>query len=187
MASAIGSCEDTGARLLDEAASYGGFRVLNHIIPASKSSHPPASFDRECRSDLAAAYSELEIGTRAPRDPLAAGCRRVSGAARIVYGLLIPPMPKLMAVENCVRWLGQAALGRCTGSGAADMGMIVEFRQQPGRMVAPAQAMSGKSAEIVIFPGVRIERWSEPQPQSEQAAPKTSGPAAGGKGRSKRR
>lgn len=96
-------------------------------------------------------------------------------------------MPKLMAVENRVRWLGKAALGRRMGSGAADMGMIVEFRQQPGRMIAPVQAMGGKSAEIVIFPGVRIERWSEPKPETEQAAPKSSGPAAGGKGRSKRR
>jgi hypothetical protein len=65
--------------------------------------------------------------------------------------------------------------------------MIVEFKQQPGRMAAPAHLASGKSADIVIFPGVRIERWAEPPPEIEQAAPAKPGPATGGRGRAKRR
>ena len=65
------------------------------------------------------------------------------------------------------------------------MGMVVEFRQQPGRAAPPVAIMSGKSAEIVIFPGVRIERWHEP-PGGPVAEPKKSGPATGGKGRKRR-
>ncbi len=65
------------------------------------------------------------------------------------------------------------------------MGMVVEFRQQSGRMSAPVAAMGGKSAEIVIFPGIRIERWSEP-PMEPVAEPKKSGPAANGKSRKRR-
>jgi hypothetical protein len=45
----------------------------------------------------------------------------------------------------------------------------------------------GQSAEIVIFPGIRIERSTETPPPASEARPKKSGPAAGGKGRSKRR
>ncbi len=65
------------------------------------------------------------------------------------------------------------------------MGMVVEFRQQSGRMNAPVGAMGGKSAEIVIFPGIRIERWSEP-PMEPIAEPKKTGPAANGKNRKRR-
>jgi hypothetical protein len=67
------------------------------------------------------------------------------------------------------------------------MGTIVEFKQQPGRMSPPAHVLAGKSADIVIFPGIRIERWVEPTPEAEQTAPKKSGPATGGRGRAKRR
>jgi hypothetical protein len=66
------------------------------------------------------------------------------------------------------------------------MGMVVEFRQQSGR-VAAAAPKGGRSAEIVLFPGVRIERWSETPPEASEAQPKNSGPAAGNKRRSKRR
>lgn len=65
------------------------------------------------------------------------------------------------------------------------MGMVVEFRQQPARLSAPVAMMGGKSAEIVIFPGVRIERWQEP-PVEPVAEPKKSGPAANGKSRKRR-
>jgi hypothetical protein len=67
------------------------------------------------------------------------------------------------------------------------MGMVVEFRQQPGRVAAPAEVTDGQSAEIVIFPGIRIERSTETPAGAGEARPKKSGPAAGGKGRSKRR
>lgn len=66
------------------------------------------------------------------------------------------------------------------------MGMVVEFRQQSGRMGAPVGAVSGKSAEIVIFPGIRIERWAEPPPETPEAQSKKTGPAANGKGRKRR-
>ena len=65
------------------------------------------------------------------------------------------------------------------------MGMVVEFRQQSGRMNAPVAVMGGKSADIVIFPGIRIERWAEP-PIEPEMQPAKSGPAAGGKGRKRR-
>ncbi len=46
------------------------------------------------------------------------------------------------------------------------MGMILEFRASPGKPQRPARRRRRirRSAEIVIFPGVRYERWTEVAP-----------------------
>lgn len=66
------------------------------------------------------------------------------------------------------------------------MGTIVEFRAGQGRAVAPPGVLTGKSAEIVIFPGIRIERWEETPPETPQAEPSKSGRSVSGRGRKRR-
>ena len=44
------------------------------------------------------------------------------------------------------------------------MGIILPFRQLEGRRVDAAAFVGLRTAEIVIFPGVRIERWDDDQP-----------------------
>lgn len=61
------------------------------------------------------------------------------------------------------------------------MGTIIEFRRpETARGVPPAEpdcgdAPAGHSAEIIIFPGVRIERHSH-APKAERAPVKANGP-----------
>jgi hypothetical protein len=66
------------------------------------------------------------------------------------------------------------------------MGTIVEFRAVPGRAVTPPGVLSGKSADIVIFPGIRIERWEEKPPEAPAAEPSKSGRPAAGRSRKRR-
>jgi hypothetical protein len=50
------------------------------------------------------------------------------------------------------------------------MATILEFRSRTMR--EPARHLSGGSAEIVLFPGVRYERWAEdpqPKPKAKKA------------------
>ncbi|MEZ5923898.1 MAG: hypothetical protein R3D57_05885 [Hyphomicrobiaceae bacterium] len=76
--------------------------------------------------------------------------------------------------------------GAARERGAAKMGIVVEFRPQAGREQALLSA--GQSAEIVIFPGVRMERWPEsPAIETVDTPTKQAGPSVGGKGRGKRR
>jgi hypothetical protein len=42
------------------------------------------------------------------------------------------------------------------------MATIVEFRASQSRYQTASRPAYGASAEIVIFPGVRYERWAEP-------------------------
>ena len=41
------------------------------------------------------------------------------------------------------------------------MADIVEFRVKPKQPSLPATRRKRRSAEVVIFPGVRYERWAE--------------------------
>ncbi len=66
------------------------------------------------------------------------------------------------------------------------MGIIVEFKPVQGRAAAPAGMLASRSAEIVIFPGVRIEHWEETPPESPAEEPRKSGRAATGRGRKRR-
>jgi hypothetical protein len=50
------------------------------------------------------------------------------------------------------------------------MGIILPFRQIEGRRMAAAGLAALRSAEIVIFPGVRIERWPGDRPPPCQSA-----------------
>lgn len=49
------------------------------------------------------------------------------------------------------------------------MADIVEFRVKPKQPPLPATRRKRRSAEVVIFPGVRYERWAEDQ--TAKAAP----------------
>ena len=53
------------------------------------------------------------------------------------------------------------------------MATILAFRASQEE-ATKARRRKGPSAEIVIFPGVRYERWTEPRPQKAEAAAKTS-------------
>jgi hypothetical protein len=48
------------------------------------------------------------------------------------------------------------------------MAHIVEFRSNAVRAEAEPEAVQGAGAQIIIFPGVRIERHTETPEQSEQ-------------------
>ena len=47
--------------------------------------------------------------------------------------------------------------------GRRRMGIILEFRRSEGAAISTAKPVSGSLGEIIIFPGVRIERgaWSD--------------------------
>jgi hypothetical protein len=66
------------------------------------------------------------------------------------------------------------------------MGIIVEFKPVQGRAIAPPGMLANRSAEIVIFPGVRIERWEETPPEAPEQQPRKSGRAAAGRSRKRR-
>ena len=51
------------------------------------------------------------------------------------------------------------------------MATILEFRASPKQPVKIRRRRNRRSAEIVIFPGVRYERWDEPQAQTATSAP----------------
>ncbi len=53
------------------------------------------------------------------------------------------------------------------------MAKILSFRAS-SEETTKARRRKGRSAEIVIFPGVRYERWPEPASQKIDAAPKVS-------------
>lgn len=46
------------------------------------------------------------------------------------------------------------------------MANILKFRVRPMSRRAPSSLRRSSSAEIVIFPGVRYQRWSETPPPS---------------------
>jgi hypothetical protein len=50
------------------------------------------------------------------------------------------------------------------------MAHIVEFRSNAVRAEAEPEAVQGGGAQIIIFPGVRIERHAEPPEQDEPPA-----------------
>ena len=45
------------------------------------------------------------------------------------------------------------------------MATILEFRASSQKPARPVRRRIRRSAEIVIFPGIRYERWNEPQAQ----------------------
>jgi hypothetical protein len=47
--------------------------------------------------------------------------------------------------------------------GRRSMGIILEFRRSEGAAIPTAKPVNGSLGEIIIFPGVRIERgiWSD--------------------------
>ncbi len=49
------------------------------------------------------------------------------------------------------------------------MAKIISFRASKDE-AGKARRQKGRSAEIVIFPGVRYERWPEPAPQKAEPA-----------------
>jgi hypothetical protein len=52
------------------------------------------------------------------------------------------------------------------------MADILEFRVKPKRGVTASKRRKRRNAEIVIFPGVRYERWMEAEsPSAEVVAP----------------
>ena len=50
------------------------------------------------------------------------------------------------------------------------MATILEFRASSVKPPRKIRRRNRRSAEIVIFPGVRYERWTEPQAQPAPAA-----------------
>lgn len=53
------------------------------------------------------------------------------------------------------------------------MAKILAFRASRYETIK-VRHRNGSSAEIVIFPGVRYEHWTEPQPKKAEAKPKKS-------------
>lgn len=53
------------------------------------------------------------------------------------------------------------------------MATILEFRALSEDGVARSRRRKGRTAEIVIFPGVRYERWRDQEPASEINKPRT--------------
>ena len=53
------------------------------------------------------------------------------------------------------------------------MAKILAFRAS-SEETTKARRRKGRSAEIVIFPGVRYERWPEPAPQTADVQPAIS-------------
>ena len=53
------------------------------------------------------------------------------------------------------------------------MATILEFRTSGEEGASPrSRRRRGRTAEIVIFPGVRYERWREPEPAGEASMPR---------------
>lgn len=52
------------------------------------------------------------------------------------------------------------------------MATILEFRASSEEGVTRSRRRKGRTAEIVIFPGVRYERWRDPEPSSESSKPR---------------
>lgn len=50
------------------------------------------------------------------------------------------------------------------------MGNIIALNIRPERQSQPASSPESHRAEIVIFPGVRYERASEPQPENNRGS-----------------
>lgn len=67
------------------------------------------------------------------------------------------------------------------------MADIVDFRGVPSKRLAPAPTQRrAQSAEIVIFPGVRYQRWDEQPAEATQAAGIAAKPTHAKKSRKKR-
>lgn len=47
------------------------------------------------------------------------------------------------------------------------MATILQFRASDEEATSRSRRRKGRSAEIVIFPGVRYERWRDTEPQRE--------------------
>lgn len=53
------------------------------------------------------------------------------------------------------------------------MATILQFRASDEEAASRSRRRKGRSAEIVIFPGVRYERWRDAEPSKETSKPGT--------------